>query len=84
MLRNISVSEFKRIEGVDTVQIVRNPNTTKLFASVGNGKNYRVEAAIDTAKPVEFLYDDDATLETGGIENGCFINQRANNVVATL
>lgn len=84
MLVNISVSEFKQREGCESVQIVRNPNTSKLFASAGNGKNYRVEAAIDTAKPVEFLYDDDESAENGGMDNGCFINQRANNVVATL
>jgi len=86
-LKNVSVSEFKKREDVEIVQIVKNPNTSKLFAAAGNGKNFKVQASIDTSKPVSFLYEvedgaDEPTIEQW--DNGCFVNSSVDNVVASL
>ena len=89
MLVNLSISEFKAQKSVEAIQIVRNPNTKKLFASAG-GANYRVQGTeakrgeLDTAKVVEFMYEDDESVENSGIDNGCFVNQSEDNLVASL
>ena len=88
-LRNLSIDEFKAATNSSSIQIVRNPKTSKLFASAA-GKNYRVQGEtskqgeLDLAKPVQFLYEDDATVDNSGVENGCFVNQGADNVLGTL
>ena len=78
-LKNISIEEFKRVENTEEIQIVRNPNTSKLFAAAGNGKNYKVQGDIDVQKPINFLYDTEK-----GVEDGCFVNQGTDNVLTTL
>ena len=86
-LTSVSVSEFKKREDVEIVQIVKNPNTSKLFAAAGNGKNFKVQGDIDTAKPVSFLYEVDEGAEAPTQEqwdNGCFVNSSEANIVASL
>ena len=89
MLRNLSIDEFKAATKATSIQIVKNPNTSKLFASAA-GRNYRVQGSIDTAKPIDFLYEDDKEAvneeneKVGGIENGCFVNSNQDNVVFSM
>lgn len=78
-LTNISISEFKRVHSVDTIQIVKNPNTSKLFAACSNGVNFKVQGDIDVTKPINFLYDTEE-----GMDKGCFVNQGTDNVLTTL
>jgi len=91
----LSIDEFKATQSVTSIDIVRSPITKKLFASAG-GTNYRVQGAdskrgeLDMSKPKTFIYDDDLNAKnakgepSGGIENGCFANASADNVVGTL
>lgn len=73
----ISIKELKDINKAERLDIVKNPNTGKLFASVGQAR-YRVDAKIDITKPVEVLVvDDDMT-------NCCIINVGQNNVLASF
>ena len=83
MLRNLSIEEFKAEAKATSISIVKNPKTSKLFASAA-GKNYRVQGDIDVTKPIDFLYEDDATAEVHGVENGCFVNSNTDNVLTTL
>ena len=78
-LTNISIAEFKKIEDTEIIDIVKSPKTDKLFAACGNGKRFKVEAAIDLSKPVNFMHDTD-----GAWDEGCFVNTREDNVVGTL
>ena len=78
-LTSISIPEFKKVDDTESIQIVKNPKNQKLFASCGNGKKYKVEQKIDLAKPISFLHDTD-----GAWDEGCFVNTRADNVIATL
>jgi len=89
-LKNLSISEFKSaVNHTGSIDIVRNPNTQKLFAAVGEDK-YSVQGTtakrgeLDITKPVEFLYEDDTSKERSGIENGSFVNKGADNVVLSL
>ena len=96
MLKNLSISEFKANQSVESIEIVRNPNTQMLFASTSNGDTFRVQGTgakhgeLDVSKTIEFLYEDDKDAKnskgepSGGIENGCFVNKRQDNVLATL
>jgi hypothetical protein len=83
MLRNKTIDEFKAETGATAIQIVRNPNTKKLFASAA-GKNYRVQGDIDVTKPIDFLYEDDTTKDNSGVDNGCFVNSNQDNVVHSM
>ena len=83
MLRNLSIEEFKAEANATSISIVKNPKTSKLFASAA-GKNYRVQGNLDVAKPIDFLYEDDDTAENSGVENGCFVNSNQDNVQITL
>ena len=83
MLRNLSIEEFKGQTSATTISIVKNPKTSKLFASAA-GKNYRVQGDIDVKKPIDFLYEDDDTVENHGVENGCFVNSNQDNVLHTM
>ena len=57
--------------------IVKNPHTDKLFLSTPKG-NFKVEQGLDLKKKVCFLY------EENDFENGCLINERADNTIASL
>ena len=89
MLRNLTIEEFKAEAKATSIQIVKSPKTQKLFASAA-GKNYRVQGDIDVTKPIDFLYEDDATAKNdkdeviGGVENGCFVNSNTDNVVFSM
>jgi len=89
MLRNLSIDEFKAEANATSISIVKNPKTSKLFASAA-GKNYRVQGDLDVTKTIDFLYEDDkAAVDAegkviGGVENGCFVNSNQDNVVHTM
>ena len=78
MLVNLSIQKFKESFACNSIDIVRNPNTQKLFASCDNGKNIKVEQAIDFAKSMEVL------MEEGDLDTACIINTRSSNVQITL
>lgn len=70
VLTNMSITAFKTAVGATTIRVLRNPHTGKLFASADNGQNFRVEAEIDPAKPMNFLVSD------GNLDDACLINER--------
>jgi len=93
MLNSIPVSEFKTLADVSLVQIVKNPNTSKLFAACDNdkNKNFKVQGDIDVDMPITFLVDTEpnedgtfATPDAEQLKDGCFVNPAQNNVVTTL
>jgi hypothetical protein len=77
-LSQVSVTKFKEMVGANSFDIVESPSTGKLFAAGDNGKNYKVEAAIDFKKEIVVLVDND------DVENSCFINKRADGVKISL
>ena len=73
------VNEFKKLIGADTLDVVRNPNTEKLFVAAGNGKNYKCQGDLNTNEGVEFLVVD------GELDEACLINKgRGASVVLSL
>ena len=78
-LINISVGEFKTRFSCTTLQIVRNPNTSKLFVSTDNGKNFRCQQNIDLTKVLTFLKEEDASED-----DWCLANGSGDNIVGTL
>ena len=89
--RNLSIDEFKANRNVTSIEIVRSPLTSKLFAAAG-GVNYRVQgkdaksgAELDLTKPITFIYDDTVVEPSKDpVENGCFANSGADNTVGVL
>lgn len=74
----MTTAEFKSKLGVSEIQIVKNPNTGKLFASTNAG-NYKVQGVIDSKKPIRFMYED------GKFSEGCITNvSDSDNVKFTL
>jgi len=78
-LVTISLTEFKSIQGVDEIQIVKNPRTDKLFAVDSKGQKYKCQGDLDTGTRVSFLHDTNSTFD-----EGCFINPSETNVLAYL
>jgi len=74
----MTISEFKIATGCNTLAIVKNPNTGKLFAQSNTGKNFRCKGALDITKPMSVL------IESGDLDNACIVNGSSNNVLATL
>ena len=70
-LASMSVKSFKSKVGCEKIDILVNPKTDKLFASADNGKNYKVEQAIDFKLEIVVLVEDD------NYDEACFINPRA-------
>lgn len=72
-----SVQDFKDTIGANSISIVKNPNTGKLFAAADNGKNYKCAGDLDVSKPIAIL------IPETGIDDACLING-SNNNIATL
>lgn len=65
----LTIKEFKNKVGVETMDVLKNPNTGKLFLACDNGKNYKVQATINSQKDMKFLVP-----EAGDINEACLIN----------
>ena len=70
----LTVAAFKQAVGATTLNVVRNPNTGKLFASADDGTNYKVQGDIDPQERMVFLVPD------GVLEDACLINAENNSV----
>ena len=64
----LSIREFKGKEGIDSMKVLRNPKTGKLFLAGDNGKNYKVQGSINSSEDMSILVED------GKIEDACLIN----------
>lgn len=64
----MSVSDFKTAIGATKLEVLRNPNTGKLFMSADGGANYRVQADLDPKESLTVL------VEADDLENACLIN----------
>jgi len=78
-----SIQQFKGAHGITHIDVVRNPNSNKLFCSADNGSNYRAQQDIDGKAPMIFLIpetgDTDAnnvalTADQVGPANACLVN----------
>lgn len=78
----LSIEEFKMKVGKSTekAQVVKNPNTGKLFLAIGDLR-FKVQQDFDGDKEFSVLVP-----EVGGIDQACLVNVRnaANNVMFTL
>ena len=48
------ISQVKQQLGIDTIQVVRNPHTDKLFVSTAKG-SFRCQGDLDITKPMHFI-----------------------------
>lgn len=75
----MTIPELKALYKIDQIGVIRNPNTGKLFAElVGTGIKLKVEQNIDLHAPIRFLYED------GLVDEGCIVNVKSDNTIATL
>ena len=78
----LSVIEFKVAKGIHadtTAQVVKNPNTNKLFLAIGS-HTFKCQQDIDPTKDMKMLVDDD------NLDEACLANVKphAENVLFTL
>lgn len=69
----LTISEFKIANGLNAdekAQVVKNPNTQKLFVSIGS-KAFKCQQDINPAKEMKFLVDNDNLAEA------CLTNVKA-------
>lgn len=74
----MTVTEFKAAFDCTKIDIVRNPNTNKLFASCNNGKTLRCKGDLDMTLPISVLVPD------GVLEDACIINGSGANIIGSL
>lgn len=75
----LGMTEFKNNIGAESISVVKNPHTGKLFASASNGQSFKVQGDLDLSGPVEWL------IPKEGINEACLINKgRGENVLATF
>jgi len=76
-----TIAEFKERIALSTekAQVIKNPNTGKLFLSIGS-TNYKCQQDIDGSKEMKVLVDGD------DFDNACLTNIKASadNVLFTL
>lgn len=63
-----TVPTFKAKKGIEKIEIVKNPNTGKLFASTVAG-NFKVQGSIDLRKTVKYMYESEALYDEGCLTN---------------
>jgi hypothetical protein len=77
----LTISEFKSLIGksAEQAQVVKNPNTGKMFLAIGSG-SYKCQQDIDSAKEIKVLIDND------NIDDACLVNVKPSesNVQFTL
>ena len=64
----MSINAFKAKIGVESVEILKNKKTGKLFMSAGE-ETYKVQQDIDSKKEMRILIP-----EEGGMEEACLVN----------
>ena len=73
----LTISEFKSAISAEVINIVKNPNTGKLFLSVGD-KSFKCQQDIQLDKPLRFVFEE-------SFDDGCLCNvKESDNVIATL
>jgi len=65
----LTIKQFKQKEGFETSEVIKNPNTGKLFLACDNGQNYKVEAKINGSAEMKFLVP-----ENGDLKEACLVN----------
>lgn len=76
----MTIAQFKDAIGAQKLEVLRNPQTNKLFMSADGGANYKVEQEIDTTLEMRVLVPED-----GGLEQACLVNVEGGaEVLATL
>jgi hypothetical protein len=76
----LTVAEFKAKIGMagEEASVVKNPNTGKLFVSIG-GENYKCQQDINGKEEMRFLIEED------NIDEACLVNvNNVDNTVFTL
>tara|TARA_R110002020_G_scaffold27756_3_gene89324 strand:+ start:6396 stop:6671 length:276 start_codon:yes stop_codon:yes gene_type:complete len=65
----LDMSAFKSEEGFKTARLLHNKQRDTFFLSADNGKTYRCQKNIDTAKPMAWIREEGAALETACLTN---------------
>lgn len=67
----MSINMFKQQVGATKMDVLRNPNTSKLFVAADNGTNYNCQQDLDVKLPMSILIPD------GDMTKACLINPKA-------
>ena len=75
----LGITEFKTLQGCSSLEVVKNPNTEKLFGSLSNGLKIKAQQSFDPALPAEIL-----VIEEDDIIEYCLVNKGTDNVICSL
>lgn len=75
-----TIAEFKQLTKTTHLDVVRNPNTNKLFvADATNGHKYKCQETLNSTLPMAFIIED------GDVSNACLCNVKTvDNIVFSL
>lgn len=65
----LTVGEFKTKLNISKLEVLKNPNTGKLFLAGDNGQNYKCQGDIDGNKEMRMLVP-----ESGDLSEACLTN----------
>jgi hypothetical protein len=77
----LTIAQFKAVVDQNSLDIVRNPYTKKLFVASEDGGRWKAQQSLDADAPMAFLVEDDDT------ERACLVNVKqtpSENIVASL
>lgn len=72
----MSVQSFKELLGISVIEVVKNPNTGKLFMSTSVGK-FKCQQEIDPSLPMSVLHDKET-------DEYCLVNSKNDNSIFRL
>ena len=75
-IRYLSVQAFKEMLGISVIEVVKNPNTGKLFVSSSVGK-FKCQQDIDPKLPMSVLHDTES-------DEYCLVNSTNDNSLFVL
>jgi hypothetical protein len=64
----LSVDQFKNEIGVTKFEVLRNPNTNKLFMTDGGSQNFKVQQSINGSLPMKML------IPNNNLDEACLVN----------
>lgn len=77
-IKRLGMAEFKAAVKAEVMDVVKNPNTGKVFVSASNGSVYRCQQSIQLNEPVEWLIED------GVLDDACLVNKGRAAVLASF
>ena len=70
-IRFLTIDQFKAQMDIESIEVLQNETTGKVFMSGSNGQTWKVEQDIDPDSPMKVL------IENGDMDDACLVNVKS-------